>query len=350
MENLELKDIKYFKDIDTKYVVDSLTQVISREYIELIAKKMLEDKIPFTLMILDLDNFKQINDSFGHSSGDFILKNIGEGLIKSCSNDAYVGRYGGDEFLLLLPNKTSYNDVHVFLENLFFRNSVFRRYYNDGMRDIFVTATLGCSSFPDNATNFKELFDKADKALYRGKVKGRNCYIIYVESKHKDIVIHEKVERSLIERFNSAKRVYEIYKNHDKKIKYTMDFLYSELHCSGAYFLTPNHELISNGKDDPESTGIVFEPHLELLLDGDRFFYDAPLTNYKAKDKVLADFCNSNLIHALMIAKVGSRDKNFGYIMIYEKTITRIWQENEVALLMYVSALLENELNNSSGK
>lgn len=350
MEDLDLNEIKYFEGIDTRYVIDSLTQVISREYIEMLAKKMLDEKIPFTLMILDLDNFKQINDSFGHSSGDFILKNIGEGLRDVCRKEAYVGRFGGDEFLLLIPNKTSYNDVHHFLENLYFRNSVFRRYYNDGLRDIFVTATLGCASFPDNASDFKSLFDMADKALYRGKVKGRNCYIIYVESKHKDIVIHEKVERSLIERFNSAKRVYEIYKNHDKKIKYTMDFLYSELHCTGAYFLTPNHELISNAKDDPEYTGIVFEPHLELLLDGDRFFYDSPLTKYKEKDKVLADFCNEKLIHALMIAKVGSRDKNYGYIMVYERSITRIWQESEIALLMYVSSLLENELKDSEGK
>ena len=138
MENFDLSEIKYFEGIDTRYVIDSLTHVISREYIEMLAKKMLDEKIPFTLMILDLDNFKQINDSFGHSSGDFILKNIGEWLRDVCKKEAYVGRFGGDEFLLLIPNKTSYNDVHHFLENLYFRNSVFRRYYNDKGIDIYV--------------------------------------------------------------------------------------------------------------------------------------------------------------------------------------------------------------------
>ena len=344
MQDFDLNEIKWLKGIEAKYILDSLTQVISREYIELIAQKLFEEKIPFSLMILDLDNFKQINDSFGHLAGDYILKSIGEGLKEVCGKNAYVGRYGGDEFLILVPNIVTYNDVHKFLENLYERNSVFRRYYNDGTRDIYVTATLGSAIFPENANSFKELFEMADKALYRGKLKGRNCYIIYVDSKHRNIVIHEKVERSLVETFNSAKRLYEIYKNYDKKIKYTMDFLYSELHCSGAYFLTPNHELISNFKDEPETTGIVFEPHIEMLLNGDKFFYDSPLTNYKSKDLVLSDFCNKNLIHALMIAKVGSHNRFLGYIMVYESSITRIWQENEIALLMYISSLLENEL------
>ena len=342
--DLDLNEIKYLKDKDMNYVLDSLTQIIARPFILEIAKKLIEDNIPYTLMILDLDNFKQINDTYGHLTGDYILKSVSQGILELCGKNVYVGRFGGDEFLLLIPNLTDYDDTHTFLEKLYGKGIVFRRYYNDGGRDIYVTATLGCAKFPSDGKTFDDLFNMADKALYRGKIKGRNCYIIYVESKHKDIVIHEKAEGSLIGHFNSAYRLFDIYKGKNEIIKHTMDFLYSELHCSGAYFLTPNHELISNFKDEPESTGIVFEPHIEMLLNGDKFFYDSPLTNYKSKDLVLSDFCNKNLIHALMIAKVGSHNRFLGYIMVYESSITRIWQENEIALLMYISSLLENEL------
>lgn len=339
MQELNLENID-------ESMLDSLTQIISRQYIIEIANKLIEEKKPFSLMILDLDNFKQINDSFGHLSGDFILRSIGDGLKKIAQEKAYIGRYGGDEFLLLLPGIVNYNDVHIFLEKLYEKGLVFRKYYNDGLRDIYITATLGCSKYPEDSSDYEELFSKADKALYRGKVKGRNCYIIYVESKHANIVVREKAEKSLVERFNSVNRLYDIYRDNEKKIKHTMDFLYSELHCTGAYFLTPEKRLISNFHDEPIATGLVMEPHLEILLNGDRFFYDAPLTKYKSSDPVLSKFCNERSIFGLMVAKVGSHNKEFGYIMVYESSITRMWQDTEVALLMYVAALLENEIRN----
>ena len=339
-----VNDIKWLKNEDPDYIIDSVTKVISRQFIIKIANELIKEKTPFTLIILDLDNFKQINDSFGHLSGDYVLRCIGEGLVNYYAKEVYVGRYGGDEFLLLLPNITDYDEIHTFLEGLYEKDKIFRRYYNDGIRDIYITSTLGCAKFPEDSTNYEELFEKADKALYRGKMKGRNCYIIYVESKHKDIVIHEKAEGSLIGHFNSAYRLFDIYKGKNEIIKHTMDFIYSELHCSGAYFLTPEEKLISNMDDKPKSTGISFKPHIEMLLNGDKIFYETPLTKYKHDDLVMSDFINKRKIQSIMIAKLESFDELFGYIMIYEKEITRVWQEQEVALVMYISSLLEMHL------
>lgn len=347
MEDLDLNEIKYFEGIDTRYVIDSLTQVISREYIEMLAKKMLDEKIPFTLMILDLDNFKQINDSFGHLSGDYVLQNLGEELKNFCYPKAYVGRYGGDEFLIIVPNLIDYDDVHVFLEHLYERNKIFRKYYNDGLRDIYITATLGSASYPADETNYESLFKKADKALYRGKMKGRNCYIIYVESKHKDIVVQDKSSNSLITCLNSVKRLFDIDKGKKHIIKSAVDFLYSKLHCSNVYFLTNKGTYISNLSNTEKRTKNNYIPHIELLLNGDSIFHDSPLTFYKAQDLALNDYLNEKQVQGMMISKLQTYGKNYGYIIIFEKEITRIWQESEVALLMYLSALLEMELLNS---
>ncbi len=189
MEDLNLKEISFFKNIDTNYVLDSLTQVICRQYILDIANKLIADKVPFTLFIIDLDNFKQVNDSFGHLTGDFILKNVSQNILNLLKKTAYVGRFGGDEFIVLVPNVTGHDEVHQILEKIYDRGKIFRKYYNDGTRDIYVTSTCGSASYPTDATDFEGLFNKADKALYRGKVKGRNCYIIYVESMHGNIII-----------------------------------------------------------------------------------------------------------------------------------------------------------------
>ena len=346
----DILDFDALKEEDKEYFFDSLTKVVNRQFIIKIAQKLIDDKIPFTLMILDLDNFKQVNDSFGHLSGDFILESVGEGLIKYCSDKAYIGRYGGDEFIILLPKVVEYDDVHVFLEGLFERDKIFRRFYNDGIRDIYITATLGCSKFPEDSNNYEDLFTKADKALYRGKSKGRNCYIIYLHEKHKDIVIHERVEGSLIEHFNSVSRLFDIYKGKDEIIKHTMDFLYSELHCSGTYFLTTDKRLISFNESKPKTTGVSYIPHLEFLLNGDKIFYESPLTKYKHDDLILSDYLEKKAIQSLMIAKLEAFDVLYGYIMITENKITRVWQESEIALLMYTSSLLEIQLMHLKNK
>lgn len=343
LKNIDLTNNKWMKSVDTTFFLDSLTKVISRQYIMAIANRLIEENTPFTIMILDLDNFKQINDSFGHLAGDFILETLGEEFKKYLRDVSYVGRYGGDEFLIIVPNLVDYNETHVFLEKLYSGDTIFRKYYNDGKKDMYITSSIGCANYPGDATEFEELFQKADKALYRAKTKGRNCFVIYVDSKHKNVVVREKVEKSILERFNAVRRLYGIFKNVEKEVKYTMDYLYSELHCSGAYFLYSEHKLISNFNRDILSTGIVFEPHLELLLNGEKVFFDNPLTPYKEEDRVLKEFCDMRGIQSLLIAKVGSHDSIFGYIMIYENGFERIWQEKEVALVLYVAALLENE-------
>ena len=344
MSEHDYAGIKYIETEEDELVIDQLTHVMNRATIIKIANGLIADKTPFTLMILDLDNFKTINDSFGHLSGDFILKSVGEGLKEFCYGKYYVGRYGGDEFVILLPNVTDYDEIHKVLESIYERNKIFRRYYNDGTRDMFVTATLGCATFPNDEKEYEALFAKADKALYRGKLKGRNCYIIYVESKHKDIIVHEKAEGSLIQSFNSIKRLFDIDKGKRHIAKSVVDYLYSHLHCTNVYFLTEDKTFVCNYNDGEKMFMHVFEPHLDMMLNGDTIFFETPLTNYKKKDPELNDFIKERKIQSMMVSKLCSYGRNYGYIVITEQEITRRWQENEIALVMYVSSLLEMEL------
>lgn len=138
------------------------------------------------LIILDVDYFKQINDTYGHSFGDTILKQI-VNVIKSQLNEypgAQIGRYGGDEFLIFIPNVTSYVEVKDLASKI--RHEVIKIYY-DEIKSFSVTISQGIARYPLDGKNFEELIKKADKALYRGKMKGRDCYVIYDEMKCGDI-------------------------------------------------------------------------------------------------------------------------------------------------------------------
>lgn len=325
---------------------DSLTGVISRKVIIEIANKLIANKTPFTFMILDLDNFKHINDSFGHLVGDSVLSSATASLMELIDNTAYVGRFGGDEFIIIVPNLTDYDEIYNYITNIYGKGKIFRKYYNVGPQDIYLTATLGCATFPNDSDNYEDLFNKADKALYRGKTKGRNCYIIYVESKHGNIVVQNKDYITFVEKLKSVRRVFEIYHTVEEVQKALVDFLYSEFHCTSVYLLLPNQKFYSNSSDKLRTSSLNVEPHLEILLNSDSIFYDTPLTKYKDADPMLNNYVEEKGIQSLIISKVKYGDYHYGYILILENSISRVWQEREVALVMYASSLLELALKN----
>ena len=182
---------------------DKLTRIYLREGIETLIRKEINAKNPrpFSIIIIDVDNFKTINDMYGHLFGDHILKTIAS-MLKEYSADCNVGRIGGDEFLIQDFTEQEYDAIWIKLHNLFERIRNFDyvgTYPNEELDklkliDFKCTITAGLVSFPKDGETYDSLFLKADKALYRGKRKGRNCYIIYVEEKHKNILINKKIE------------------------------------------------------------------------------------------------------------------------------------------------------------
>lgn len=128
------------------------------------------DCAPLSIILADLDHFKAINDTYGHPSGDLVLRRIGSVFQRSVRSYDWVGRYGGEEFLLILPG-TSFSHARARAEEL--RNAVQAMRILDGDDPIHVTVSLGVASgFP---SDYESLIRAADAALYRAKDKGRNC-------------------------------------------------------------------------------------------------------------------------------------------------------------------------------
>ncbi len=165
----------YFKRIAQE---DSLTGLLNHKTI---TKRVDEElnrcrryNAPVACLMIDLDYFKPINDNFGHQIGDKMLKQVSVVLKKLIRNTDLVGRYGGDEFLVLLT-ETEKTGAIVAAERI--RESVAgKRFKISKKTTIKNTLSIGVTSYPDNkAKTTEEFIHLADKALYQAKADGRNC-------------------------------------------------------------------------------------------------------------------------------------------------------------------------------
>lgn len=159
-------------------LVDELTSVSNRKgYVRAINNERdswLSSGQPLSLMIIDIDKFKNINDSYGHSIGDQVIKCIGQTLKKVIRSTDHVARYGGEEFVLILP-ATDLDKAIILAEKI---RSVVNtltfelRKKNQTMK---VTCSFGLASFTKDMSNTVEVFNAADKALYQAKESGRDA-------------------------------------------------------------------------------------------------------------------------------------------------------------------------------
>lgn len=153
---------------------DPLTKLINRrEVLRLIEhekNRYERNKTPFTIIVSDIDFFKRVNDNYGHECGDVVLCTVAEILKSSTRKQDYVSRWGGEEFLILLPDTALEGGV-ILAEKL--RGKIQKKVFRYGDDDFTVTMTFGVSSYSDNKT-IDKLINEADEALYKGKENGRN--------------------------------------------------------------------------------------------------------------------------------------------------------------------------------
>lgn len=135
------------------------------------------------IMILDLDNFKGINDTLGHLSGDLLLKKVAQVLQKCMRQYDTVGRMGGDEFVIVVNDVNSVQDIVAFAEKV---TGVFQRSFEIGERKVQVTTSIGVAVYPLHGTSIEELLKKADVAMYAAKQSGRNTYHLFYEAMDMD--------------------------------------------------------------------------------------------------------------------------------------------------------------------
>jgi len=149
---------------------DYLTGLPNRYFfMELFEKEISQSKRrkdSFAIVYVDLDGFKKVNDIFGHDIGDLFLRHVSSCLSGSTREGDFVARFGGDEFVILLTNITSREDVEKVVERIYFK---FKEGYELDGNIIEIKASIGISIYPDDGNDSEILLKKADEAMYMVK-------------------------------------------------------------------------------------------------------------------------------------------------------------------------------------
>ena len=164
---------------------DSLTKLLNKDA----GRKQAEEyfsRFPggasSALLIIDLDNFKQVNDRYGHLFGDSVLTRAAREIQKLFRNQDIVSRIGGDEFLVLMRGTADRKLVESRCQQLL---SIFQTIFNDQKYQLPMSCSIGIALSPDHGKSYYELFNKADQALYWAKAKGKDNFVIYNEESEK---------------------------------------------------------------------------------------------------------------------------------------------------------------------
>lgn len=159
---------------------DSLTGLANREYFNITLERSIQQCERKTqtlgLMFLDLDHFKEINDTLGHLSGDQLLVSVAERLKGCVRNVDFIARLGGDEFTIILEAVQSPKIIMSIAEKILHQLS---KPFQLSEREVFISSSIGITIFPDDSKNAHDLLKYADVAMYQAKNKGRNNFQFY---------------------------------------------------------------------------------------------------------------------------------------------------------------------------
>ncbi len=322
-------------EIGLDEILDPLTGVLSRAYSMKFIHSLLGAKIPFTFSIIDLDNFKHVNDTFGHSAGDMVLTTVSKGLAEFIGEDGLIGRFGGDELLMIDLKNLGSKEKECFFESLYGKSKALRVSVSFDNGVAFVTATTGIATFPDDADNFTDLFGIVDKMLYIGKDHGRNCYTIYEAEKYNDIEIRKVTSKGIYNDMHMIKSALESVTGFEDKLKAATQLMLERLKIKDMYYAKEDGRLRSVlDPDFDEDAGdigrlmtedIYRENNLEPVKKSSPNFYDSLIRND---------------VESVLIVRIRNKEKVHGYLVCAAKRSLRIWQESECALLFYLSELL----------
>lgn len=164
---------------------DSLTDIFNRGYWELRAREEIvrvrRSHSPLSLILIDIDHFKQVNDTYGHSMGDHVLQQVAQYLQWNLRESELLGRYGGEEFGIILPDE----DITMAWQlgerlREFIEQAEFQDPSDPGNTRLRCTISIGVAAFSDSAGDFSSWVRAADAALYEAKHTGRNRCVMYV--------------------------------------------------------------------------------------------------------------------------------------------------------------------------
>jgi len=177
-------DVKRITFLEHENIIDALTGVYNRRYIERRLREELARarrfETPLSVLLLDIDHFKQVNDTYGHQAGDLVLAQVGNLMHQSVREADIVARYGGEEFLIIAPNTAAFNATAIASRLLTGIGShEFTVPDSRGRRQVVrITVSIGLTDVGSGDDEVIKCVSRADEALYQAKHEGRNRFVV----------------------------------------------------------------------------------------------------------------------------------------------------------------------------
>lgn len=358
---------------------DALTKLYNRATIESRIKEYLEEDSNSlnALMIVDVDKFKDINDTYGHLLGDAVLKDIAYKLKNVFRGTDIVGRIGGDEFLVFMRKINSTSTVFERAEYLC---SEIRNIYDNELEGRRVSISVGIAIAPNEKISYKKLFENADIALYDAKERGRDCFSVYdkaISDRSNKDKPKEKPAAGSGFSANSKNFSNEIakdveyhifnllYKNDNMMIavQKALKFICSSFDVSRAYiyelssdkyyfaktfedYSDPKYQLKSMFKKVPfyeEKSGFKY---IDLFKDKD-IFYCCDTNNIEVQYDEYFKYADSKSLLQVAFYKNGEIE---GFIGIDDCINKRLWIQSELNAFVFVSKVIGSFICNFIGR
>ena len=327
--------------VDRRY--DSMTMALSKEIFDGLGRFLIQKKIPYALYFIDFDTFKKVNDSLGHVIGDKALKDSADMIRTAIGEEGLFFRVGGDEFAIIVPEIQDRQEVwdiaHQYSEYV-------RQHPLEYLESIFpngrISFTSGIARYPFDSEDFDDLLKLIDKALYRGKFKGKNCFIIYDKELHGNIDLQKRSLKLtkvglityIFDTFNQNKDISHCVKVIARMLaKYYNDSIVS-------YHEKDRENLLYLDKDDEEVTYIPYQEEAFYFKENERYkyFYRSELAK-KPECKPLSDLMHRNHTRSLLVFQVINEKNEHAYLSIFARR-DKVWSDEEFDVYQTFTLLL----------
>lgn len=338
-----------------EYTRDTGIPILNKKSITDYAKRaMTAGNNKVCLVILDLDNFKTVNDTMGHMVGDEVLCRTAE-IIKAALEDrGILGRIGGDEMMIVFPNVESETELRNTMRTI--RTNI-EWEYKDKFKNVQVTCSMGAAVYPDNGDSYDEIFSLADKMLYIAKSKGKNRYVIFVPEIHgailhpdqkttgdilqkvqgeRGIVMQQLVEQFLVRRVMTFEQMITSVGN-----CFNLDEIVT---VTGERFTNSNVSVWNREGYYPNVQEPVYsspEPGFLNSFDDNNTLVIHAIASLESKTETLYNRLKDNNVESVFFYKFSNTSKSNGYLIFAKASRRQMWSEEDKVLLALVGKIVE---------
>ena len=352
------KEMQSRRSLEKKAQMDALTGLFNKEATRhRITALLAESNRQSAFLIMDLDNFKAVNDTYGHLFGDNVLMETASEVRKYFRSDDIIGRIGGDEFAIYI---NSINDRNIISSRCQLLLETLNDMYKEMLPDISVSCSIGVALVPEHADNYIDLYHKADQALYQAKSAGKNCFRIYdastsIAAQNLSTAINERIDSNEQPGIAGNSLLYflfqRLYEATDKysTIQSILEEVGIRLNVSRVYIFESNDERteLSNTFEwcnegiTPEKDNLQNLNYIDGEIAGYNEIYNERgilyCTDISTLEPRFRDVLEPQGVKSLLQCAIYDRGEFCGMIGFDECTLNRSWTHEQIDMLTILS-------------